>query len=343
MPLPKEAFGNPTGWILATLLVAGIGAGLVSLHRHGAPTTMTAFGADAANYGTIALPIDPGVVVPGWPHEAGDATEQYRLAADAYTTSLLARRPYEDFLRESVRAPAGPGALPLLQHLLTGARRERATLLGGDPSALVNYDQHLPRLDALYALGQVAMKQAGLLAARNSAGDLAEARRLYEAAFILGVHLFDERIVHREMEYGYRVISQSLGGLIALAKKEGHDDRAAILAERRTRFGDYVNGRLQPVWDKISAINVVRRDDDTADVHIGDIFAIAQSEAADPLWRLEAILRLGKARHDASREADRAAAERHLRHLDATLTDPRLQLAIEQAMALTQAQRMHAR
>ena len=341
--IPRQAWGSPAGWIFATLLALAIISFLVAVDRSGRMTPMTAFGADPANYGTVVLPVDPATVVDNWPTAAGDATRLYDLAANGYSVTLATRRPYDDFLRDGVRGPALPGDLPLLQHLVEAARYGQAAPLAAEAESLVGYDRSPAKLDALYALGQAALKQAGLLAGRNHPGDAQEARRLYEAAFILGVHLYQERLVHRELEYGYRLISQSLGGLLALAKKQQEAARAVRLSERRDRFTEYVNGSLQPVWEKISAINDVARSDDVADVHIGDVVAIAGSEQADPLWRTEAILRLGKARHDATRRGDREGAQRELEHLARTLTDPRLKRAAQQALELTAAQRMNAR
>lgn len=341
--LPREAWGSPGGWALAATLALAIVAFVVAVDRSGRMTPMTSFGASASNYGPILIPVDPPTVVDGWPSLPGDATRLYDLAITGYTASLSARRPYDDFLRETRGRPALPGELPLLQHLLEAARHAEAAPMARDAEMLIGYDRAPARLDAIYTLGQACLKQAGLLAGRNHPGDALEARRLYEGAFILGFHLFEERIVHREMEYGYRLVSQSLGGLVALAKKQNDAARAARVGAARDRFNDYVNGSLEPVWDKISAINDVARDDDTADVYIGDVVAIASSEAADPLWRTEAILRLGKARHDATRRGDREGAQRELEHFAKALPDGRLKLAAQAALELTAAERMNAR
>ena len=207
------------------------------------------------------------------------------------------------------------------------------------------FERELARINerlAVIAAEVLPIKQAGLVAGRGHPGDAAEARRLYEAAFILGARLCEERIVHRQMEYGYRLIGQSLGGLVALAKKQQEADRAAELSDARATFTAYVSSKIESVWEKLAAINIVGRSDDLADQHVGDVLAIAQSEAADAMWRLEAILRLGKGRHDASSAADRAAAQEVLEGLR-SVDDPLLKLAVEQALALTQAERMNAR
>ena len=331
-----------TAWAIGITLMAAVLLAAWLIRGRGRVTPMTSFGANAANYSGIQLPLDPAAVVDGWPQQQEDASHLYDLIAETYSAGVLTRRAYDDFLRDSVRRPANPGDLPLVAHLVEAGRQSTATLFADEPETLINYDRDLPRLDGLYVVGQCAIKQAGLVAGRGHPGDAAEARRLYEAALILGVRLCEERIVHRELEHGYRLIGQSLGGLVALAKKQDEVERAARLADERDRFSAYVNAKIQPVWDKLSAINILERSDDLADRHFGDVLAIAQREAADPLWRLEAILRLGKGRHDASSAADRSAAHEVLEGLK-SIDDPHLKLAVEQAMSLSAAERMNAR
>ena len=347
MKLPKQAWGNAAGWTSATLIAVAVGALLAVVGATGSMTPATAFGRDSANFGPIALPIDPGVVAaevrPSNADAAGDVGAIYRDAADAYLADAVARRRYEDFA-ESATAPAVD--LPLLGRLAAalGARAgATVTIFGDDAASLVNYDRSLPRLEALYTLGRAAVRQAGLLARRNAPGDLDRARQGYAAAFALGVRLFEERVVHREMELGYRLLSQSAGGLAALAQKAGDAPRAAELRKTLEAFKTYVNGRLEPTWAVIGAVNDTERTDDAADAHPGDVALIALDPRADPMWRAEAILRLGKYRVDATRRGDRAGADRLVTELAKTLTDPRLKLAADQAAKLTRSQRLNAR
>ena len=349
MKLPKEAWGNALGWTSAGLLVAVVAALLAVLHRTNAMTPPTAFGRDPANYAAVALPLDAtrvaGQVRPGNADATADAGAIYRAAADAYLADPRAGRTYEDFA-EAADKPAPPGALPLVQTLVDALDARAGTdvkVFGSDPASLVNYDRALPRLEALFALGRAAQRQASLLAARGGPGDLDASRQLFAAAFALGVRLYQERVVYRELQLGYRLAGQSLGGLVALAKKRGDAGRAAELAEQSDAFRAYVNGRLEPAWSALAAIDDVARGDDAADVHAGDVAFVAANESADPMWRTEAILRLGKNRLAAARLGDRAGATRTLRALARSVSDPRLKLAVAQAQKLTEPQRLNAR
>ena len=345
MKLPKQAWGNAAGWTSAAVLVAVVAALLVVLQRTGATTAATAFGRDADNYGPITLPVDAAVVAPHAGSGDADVGGLYRAAADAYLAGASAGRVYEEFA-ESASKPAEAFDLPLVQRLVDALDARAGTqvrIFADDPASLVNYDRSLPRLEALFTLGRAAQRQAGLLAARDGPGDLDRARDLFAAAFALGAGLYQERLVHRELQLGYRLIGQSLGGLTALAKKSGDAPRAAELSGQADAFRAYVNGRLDPTWTAIGSIDDVARTDDAADVHAGDVLLIAGSESADAMWRTEAILRLGKNRLAAARPGDRGGASRALDALAASVQDPPLKLAVEQARKLTEPERLNAR
>lgn len=338
----KQARSIRTAWATGIILLGMVLIAAWLIRGRGRVTPITDFGRNITNYSTIAPPLDAATVVDGWPQQDADASHLYELIGETYGAGVLTRRAYDDFLRESVRRPATPGDLPLVAQLIEAGRHARATLFAAEAKALINYERELPELDGLYTVGQCAIKQAGLLAGRGHPGDVAEAQRLYESAFVLGMRLCQERIVHRELEYGYRLVGQALGGLVALARKQEQAERASRLSDQRAEFTIYINTHIQPVWEKLSAINIVDRPGDLSDLHFGDVLAIAQSDRADPMWRIEAILRLGKGRHDASSSADRAAAQETLEDM-VSIQDPRLKLAVEKALSLTAAQRMNAR
>ena len=349
MKLPKQAFGNAAGWTSALVLVGVVAALLLVLHGTNAMTATTAFGRDAANFTEVRLPVDAAVVAPRVRAGNGDATADagdiYRQAADACVADPRVGGTYADFA-ESAAEPAAAGELPLVGRLLDALDADAGAdvaIFADDPAALVNYDRALPRLDALFLIGRAAQKQASLLAARDGPGDPDAARDLFAAAFALGVRLFDEHLVYRELQLGYRLAGQSLSGLVALAKKAGDADRAAALAGQFDAFKTYVNGRLEVTWSALAAIDDVTRTDDAADVHAGDVALIAASDGADAMWRTEAILRLGKNRLAAARAGDRAGSARVLAALAATVQDPRLKLAVRQAQDLTEPERLVAR
>jgi hypothetical protein len=67
--------------------------------------------------------------------------------------------------------------------------------------------------------------------------------------------------------------------------------------------------------------------------HAGDVFHIARS-AKDRMWRVEAILKLGRMRYNAARLADQQAATRALEELSDD-ADPVIRAAANAARNLT--------
>ncbi len=321
---------------MAILVAAVLGALVLAFASVGAMTSTTALGRDPSRWKSIEQPTNAEIVLANRTRDDGDAGPIYRAAGDAYLARLSARRPYDDFLENSRITVAPPGELPLLARLDEAANVSRATLYGESPGLLIRGEGETSNNDALYALGLAAVKQAALLATRwrteGSEADAREARALYEAAYALGLAMYEDRVIHREFEYGYRLMSEALGGLAALAEVSGDTARANELRRQRVALTDYIRNRTGPVWAAIGTINDLRSDDDAADIHPGDVAAIALSDEADPLWRVEAILRLGQYTRYGTRAADRAGAERILRELNDTVTDERYRIAVEHAL-----------
>ena len=344
MALPKEAWGNTAGWVIASVVAAGTGLLVFALAGAGAMTPPTELGRDPARWSTVAQPTDPAAVLADVEFVAGDAGRIYRQAADALVDNPTLRRRLEQFAK-SPREPlsdTGP-----LDDLVRATPYQNATIFADDPAELLNYDRSPARLDALFALGSAANAQASLLAGKSRAGgtsaDADRARELHRAAYALGRHLYEERVIHRELEYGYRLMGEALGGLAALAQVGGDEPRADELRQQRSLLTAAVRDEVAPVWAAIGTVNDVRNDRDPADLHVGDVATIAASDEADPMWRAEALLRLGKYRFDATRRADRLAADRQARAAAESVADPRLRPAAQAAAALTQDEVANAR
>lgn len=301
----------------------------------------TSFGREASRFEPITLPFDPRSVLNTVDRPA--RPELYRQAGEAISAGVLARRPYDDFLQQGKLSADALPAVPLVEVLVEATTAEPTPIFANRPEELINYERNQPVLEGLGLLGEVTMKQAGILARSPAPADRRRALELYEAALALGVQLYRERLIHRELEWGYRLIGQSLGGLAALARLEGDAGRAAELAEVHQAFLAYVNGAIAPVWEKIGAIDSPRRNDDLADIHAGDVAAVAQSGKADPMWRTEAILRLGRYRVESTDPQRRGGARKVLDSLEGRLQDRRHVLALEAATGLREQDLLNAR
>jgi hypothetical protein len=103
---------------------------------------------------------------------------------------------------------------------------------------------------------------------------------------------------------------------------------AGAFTDFRAAYLQYHRLHVQPMQRVIGSIDpgVIAR-------HTGDVFYIAE-HAADRMWRVEAILKLGRLRFYAARIADQQAAERLLRRLSKD-ADPVIRAAAESARSLT--------
>ena len=336
MALPSEAWGNTKGWVIAGVVGVGVLAGVYAVSSAGSVSPPTTLGRDASKWSSIELPPVPADLAEGVDPSA-DAGRAYRQIADAYAEGVVDRRPYDRFLRPTVTTPAADGTLPMLDDLVDAADSGRGRIFADAPGDVINYDRGPERLDGLFAVGQAAVKQALLLAQRNDGGDLQRSRELLCGAYTLGRRLAEERLTHRELDRGVKLMAESLGGLTTLARVEGDESAVATHQAARQAVADFDRDAVRPVWEAIGTINNLQTTTDLADVHAGDVFAIATSESADPMWRTEAILRLGRMKFDATRPSDRRAAGRVVGGLADSLTDARLRLAAEAARDLDEA------
>ena len=337
MAIPREAWGSTGGWITAAALALAVVAGVAYVGNARAMTPPTALGRSPARWSQLRHPTVPHLVLDRAP-AAQDASEIYANVVDTFYARPAARRPYDDLVGDDVLEPARRGALPLVDELLRARDAGEARFFADRPDALIGGDGMNDALEALLVVGRATARQGTLLATRarqtESAEDLREATRHFEAAYTLGYHLFDERITHRQLEVGYRLMGEGLSGLVSLQRIREDQVRRAILSTQKESLAAYVRNTIAPVWSAIGTINDRSRSDDAADVHFGDVAAIAASDEADALWRVEAILRLGEYAADADRPADAAGARRLLERLAAEVADdPRLLAAIEAARA----------
>ena len=339
MAIPREAWGSTGGWMVAGALALATCGGVAYLGHARAMTEPTELGRDASRWSEIRQPTDPAVVL-GDRRAPDDAAERYRAAAADFHSRPAARRPYDDLLDDGETAPARSGALPLLDALLEVRGAGPVALFADRPERLVEGEGVAGDLDALLVLGRAAARQGTLLATRARTGgsdaDLDDAAAHFEAAYALGLHLYEERITHRELEVGYRLMGEGLSGLASVARLRDGDQsqRTTDLLAQREAFTEYVRDAIVPVWSAIGTTNDRSRAGDAADTHVGDVAVIATSEEAARVWRIEAILRLGRYAADADRPADSAGARRLLDQMAGSIADdPRLAAAHARALA----------
>ncbi|MEM1011072.1 MAG: hypothetical protein AAGI46_02495 [Planctomycetota bacterium] len=335
MAMPPEAWGNRNGWITAGVIVVVMIALAWTLAGSGSVTPPTSLGQIASRWSSVSVPPAVTKVVPD---DAGSAMS-YRRLLELYRSDVDARRTAERLARATSTAVEEETRLTDVIDALIETTGADDAVLADEPELAINYDRSIEPLDDLHNLGRSAVQQASVFAtraarARDFDGDDAErARAIYQAVLSLGHHLAEERVIYRQWRFGTQLMADGLSGLGALAQAAG-DANAADFRAASSALSAYLTETTLPLWDAIGSANNDVATDTRAETHFGDVLAIARSDQADPMWRTEAILRLGKSRFGAPRTPDRNAAERAVRQLAEDLPTGNLRTAAEQARDL---------
>jgi hypothetical protein len=318
-------WGNSLGWLISAAIALAT-AGLLAFLAFGggAVSSPTTFSSDERNLAVVELPVAPASLV-ATSEDHCDAGPLYREAMGVVGADMFT---YREFARagklaggEKVRA----GVDPVVRATNCGGMR----LFSDRPEDVVNYANQKPAMEELTLLGQACADRLGLL--NDKAGNSAEAKKYYEAAFALGAKLYRERVCWAECELGLSLMGRTASALAALAEKSGD-------AERAKRFRAFDEGRIKYVNERINPMLRVVRSIDPKVVaeHAGDLFVIADS-SPERMWRVEAILALGRLRYFAGasgRSVNQRAAMVRLRELQND-PDAVIRAAAKAAVALT--------
>jgi hypothetical protein len=309
--------GNRLGWTLSALLVMLVFNPLY--HASRAPVPSGPSGAFPNLLARIALPQDPRAAVPGLMEENCDAGEIYRQAIEEYDANA---RAYEKYFRTPRSAQAEK---PRAVELLTQATRcSNAKLFVQTPSELLNYKPDTPAVETVERLGRIA-NQVGLLDRLDKKPQ--EARRYFEAMFVLGYHLYGERVAWSEFTAGVNLMADAARGIAKLERDANNPDRANSLEHFAQVIDEYKLKQFE-LYKVVSTI-----DSYTVGRHGGDILALARS-SPERMWRGEAILAVGRMKYNTPHRGDQLAATRELRQWSND-PDPSVRAAASAAAALT--------
>ena len=315
-------WGNLRGWIISAIMMAATVGIFYALAMP--PAESKAGGYVPGAYRPIAIPgQDPATIVPAGTKDC-NAGELYQQAIDEYQKSS---KSYEELA-------AGNGPVPRGVELVAQAADcGQMHLFDRHLNEIINYNDHKPWIDALAALGQ-ATSDIGL---RLRDSDVSASQKYFAAAFLLGERLYQERIAWPEVAQGLSIMSTAAGGLAELAEKQGDTTRRDLLNHFKEAANHYETDELQqkvasPLGNPIESY---------ASKYAGDIFSVARSDNADRVWRVEAILHLGRYRWNVAsdKRGDQLAAPKELAKLEAS-SDPVIREAVRQAENLSEAQQL---
>lgn len=312
--------GNRAGWIIAFIVLATECAALfyaLSLDAHAKPTSLTSSEALAP---LRVPPVPESLRAETGPADAGAL---YRAAISEYLAQAGA---IETMIRDSDRVALTK--LAALDKILAARSARSGPIFANHLDQVVAYGE-TTSLQAIERLG-VATYRAGLLQGKRPA-DRARAMEHYHAAFALGRRLVDERLTWREYDAGVNLMSSAGAAMIAeLARSPDRSTEAAALqAFLDAQQAQY--RQLVPLFEAIYTNNEPK-----IAMHAGDVFAFA-SDSQETMWRVEAILKLGRMRYNVGTPAltgNQRHATRLLRKLNES-NDPVIRRAAELALELT--------
>jgi hypothetical protein len=315
-------WGNFPGWIISVLLLGAAGFGFYKLAvppdeaqpAHLIPDDLLR---------NLALPGEADTIIAPGKRDI-DAGSLYFRAIVQFKANP---KPYDDAIH------ASPGELPALQFLREAADCRRMVLFETHPHQVVNYDSEQPELAALLKIADAA-DTIGLGALLDGKADVAS--QDFGDVFALGRHLFQERVTWREMSAGLGMMSDAAQNLAKLADHANDGARANVLRHLQEELNKYRSHLQETVASPL--MNPV---ESYASKYSGDIFAIARDTSVERVWRVHAILHLGRYHWNVAdgHRGDQVWARRVLRTLensmDSSNGDPVIRTAIEAAENLT--------
>ena len=271
-------------WTLWLAIAAGGIALGVWLYVQLRLTPPTALSLDPENLAVLSPPvISPPIVR----QAGGDGGADYRAALAAYDA---------DACDAFAKNPAGDPPKSM-QLVLNAADKTTMDLLAENPGQIINYQSEHPALENLEQLGR-AMDRAGLMLRLKK--QTQPARQYFQAVYGLGSALYAERLCYDEYLKGMGLMDEAATGLAELEDQP----RRSQLQQHVAAMVDYDAQKVRPIYEALYSA-----DPDESAVHAGDVFVFA-AKSRERMFRVEAILALGRMRFSAERNADQRAAGR---------------------------------
>jgi hypothetical protein len=318
-------WGNRLGWGISLLIVLLVGGWVYLIERGSARTPATDFSKNPANFEPLRLPEPPESVFN--PTSPADAGPLYRRAIDAY---LADRATYSNFAASGkLDSPKRGDLAAAIDPLIEASASLQMDLFAARPGELVNYASQKPSLEALETLGRVTIDRLALL--NHRAGNTDDAKKCYLAGFALGLNLARERVTWQELDLGLQLIGKTAPMLAKLSEETGKPIDAAAYRELDDRRREFA-ASLEPTLRIVRTIDPTR-----VATHSGDVFELAK-RSKERMWRVEAMLALGRMRHFAGAggtAANQRAANAFLADVAENEADPVVRAAAQSARELT--------
>jgi hypothetical protein len=328
-------FGNRLGWGISAVLAAAMGLLLwviVGLNAVSQPSQglVARTGNVSLNLlshpeilDPIQLPFNAQAILPSMT-DAQDAALLYRQAIEECRSDVYT---YRDIYQDKSKKPKSDSYkdLPAIVFIVDARNCTTMNLFAAKPEEVVDYGKEAQApIDLLYYVGEAASRIAQHLPDERHD----EALILAEAVFSLGVKMCNERVRWQEFDAGATLLRE---GAYMINKLDGKNRPGAGTVD--TGMRNLLKERWIPLATVITSI-----DQDVIGRTAGDNFYIARN-AKERLWRVEAILKLGRYKFNVGTEgrgADQRAAVITVRRMAANANlDPVVRAAAKAANELT--------
>ena len=158
--------------------------------------------------------------------------------------------------------------------------------------------------------------------------DVEGAKRKFLEAGGMGLEVFDRRMTYEQVVGALAILSESATALGNLEESAGNVKEAEKWREYVAQLRQVDEQRVRPIVKGIRAV-----DQKLIDQHAGDVFVFAE-RARERVWRVEAVMQLGRLRFNAPTAGDQQEAARVLERLTND-ADPAVREAAKRARALT--------
>ena len=320
-------WGNRQGWTISAVIVAVTAALLWYLAGTGRRSPATDFSRDERNFAALSPPSPPLVLSTTKPTPAGPF---WRSALDSYDRD---RALYEDFAAAGSLKAKRVEELAAVEVLVGASELAQPDgVFASRPQEIVNYEHTKEPLEKYRTLGRVMVDRLALLYARDATRrNVAE--KYARAGAALGDALTRERLTYDEFALGQELLAKSAFVLARIADERKDPSTAAAWRDFEQRRQQFVRGQIDPTLAFVRSI-----DANVVGTRTGDVFELAR-RSKERMWRVEAILALGRARFfvgtSASPAADQRAAAAFVREIAETDPDPIVKLAARAAGDLT--------
>ena len=300
-------FGNVKGWILSALIVALVAILFVSTGVLRVPPVSQPSGRIDFSE-RIALPIDPQPFLPT-PTQSRNAGEIYRLAINEYENNEKLYAPGEAYSKSpAAMVDANPKGI---QFIVDAADCKDFDLFASRPDEVVHYNPTWPSLTALERMGMHALV-AGVKYRERKDPETSE--KYIKAVLLLGYRLYTERVVWQEMNAGMNLMINASAQLSKVYLEKKETAKATACGEFQRQLDAYKRDKI--VGPIVSALNSITTR--TVGERGGDFFYLAR-ESPERVWRVEALLALGRMKYNTSNRGDQVAAKREVKRY---LNDP---------------------